>query len=104
MAFFCYSRVVVPGSVKDINGHVFEGWGSHTNAYPCGYLTAAAAIGMTREDVDTFLKRLDKCLTKFAPGPNRLLEGARVDKETGVEGKENDCKSESEGNNLNVNR
>ena len=58
-------RVVVPGSKKEINGVTFAGWGAHTNNYRCAYLTAAAAIGMTKSDVDVFLKRLDKCLAKF---------------------------------------
>lgn len=35
---------------------------SHTDNYPCAYLNAAAAIGMKVQDVDLFIKRLDKCL------------------------------------------
>ena len=58
-------RVVAPDSTKEINGYLFTGWGAHAQSYRCAYLTAAAAIGMTKEDVDTFLKRLDKCLSKF---------------------------------------
>ena len=49
---------------KEVGGHVFQGFGSHTNAYPCAYLTAAAAIGMETDDVDAFVKRLDKVLAK----------------------------------------
>ena len=60
-----YCRVVSPDSTKEINGYVFTGWGAHTQHYRCAYLTAAAAIGMTKADVDTFLQRLDKCLSKF---------------------------------------
>eukprot|EP00854_Cymbomonas_tetramitiformis_P022551 gene22551-27219_t len=30
--------------------------------YPDAYMTAAVAIGTTREDVDVFCKRLDACL------------------------------------------
>lgn len=59
------ARVVPLASTKDINGHVFTGWGAHAQNYRCAYLTAAAAIGMSKADVDTFLKRLDKCLSKF---------------------------------------
>lgn len=44
---------------------MFTGWGAHARNYRCAYLTAAAAIGMSKADVDTFLKRLDKCLSKF---------------------------------------
>lgn len=32
--------------------------------YPYVYLTAAAAIGMTKTDVDTFISRLEKVLAK----------------------------------------
>ena len=61
-----HCRVVSPDSTKEINGYVFTGWGAHAQHYRCAYLTAAAAIGMTKVDVDTFLKRLDKCLSKFS--------------------------------------
>ena len=64
------SRVVSPNASKDISGYQFTGWGAHTNDYPCAYLTAAGALGMTRDDVDTFLKRLDKCLSKFSKKNN----------------------------------
>ena len=60
-----FSRVVPQGTTKEINGHVFQGFGSHTNSYPSAYLTAAAAVGMTTEDVDLFIKRLDKTLAKW---------------------------------------
>ncbi len=47
-----------------MSGHTFKGFGAHTNDYHCNYLTAAAALGMTRQDVDSFMKRLDKVLAK----------------------------------------
>ncbi|XP_041471539.1 O-phosphoseryl-tRNA(Sec) selenium transferase-like isoform X2 [Lytechinus variegatus] len=59
------ARVVPQGVSKEINGHLFQGFGSHSNAYPSAYMTAAAAIGMTREDVNLFIKRLDKTLSKW---------------------------------------
>lgn len=59
------ARVVPQGVSKDINGHHFQGFGSHSNNYPSAYLTAAAAVGMTREDVELFIKRLDKTLSKW---------------------------------------
>ena len=58
-------RVVVPGTRKTIGPHTFDNWGSHFDGYPCAYFTAAAAIGMKKEEVDTFVKRLDKVFTKF---------------------------------------
>ena len=95
---------MAPGSEKEINGHVFRGWGSHANNYPRAYLTAAAAIGMTRQDVDTFLKRLDKCMSKFSPGPTRPLEGARDIQGTGDELKASGSQTVEEKDGLNVNR
>ncbi len=61
-------RVVAKGDVKEVSGHTFHGFGGHTNHYPCSYLTAAAAIGMQKHDVDLFIKRLDKVLTKLKSG------------------------------------
>ena len=58
-------RVVTPGSRKTIGKHDFANWGAHYDGYPCSYLTAAAAIGMKREEVDIFCKRLSKTLAKF---------------------------------------
>lgn len=56
------TRVVAPGEVKDIQGYSFVNWGSHSNIYPHSYLTAAAAVGITKEDIDKFVKILDKVL------------------------------------------
>ncbi|NXD06452.1 SPCS transferase, partial [Nothocercus nigrocapillus] len=56
------ARVVPCGSVQTVNNYTFKGFMSHTNDYPCAYLNAASAIGIKKQDVDTFLKRLDKCL------------------------------------------
>ena len=68
--FFSLCRVVRKGDVKEVSGFTFQGFGSHSNDYPCSYLTAAAAIGMEREDVDLFIKRLDKVLLKLSPNRN----------------------------------
>jgi len=56
------ARVVAPEkdvkkSVADIS---FLGYGSHTDNYPVPYFTVAAAIGMTRDDVDILISRLRK--------------------------------------------
>jgi len=66
--------------VKEVSGHKFVGFGSHSNSYPCCYLTAAAAVGMQKQDVDSFIKRLDKVLGKFKKSPEKPLS---------------ECKSES---------
>ncbi|XP_022083546.1 O-phosphoseryl-tRNA(Sec) selenium transferase-like isoform X2 [Acanthaster planci] len=78
------ARVVPRGVTKTIGGYDFTGYGSHCNDYPTGYLTVAAAIGITKEDVDLFVKRLDKVLSK------------KQDKKTKVEGFE-DMKTKVEG-------
>ena len=67
--YFTIYRVIAKGDQKEINGFKFEGFGAHINQYPCTYLTAAAAIGMTKSDVDMFIKRLDKVLTKTITNP-----------------------------------
>lgn len=65
------ARVVPRGQSKDIGGHILQGFQSHTNSYHCAYLTAAAAVGMTKEDVDLFIKRLDKVMAKVRKSQKR---------------------------------
>ena len=63
MALFC--RVVArSGKITDVSGLKFLNFGAHCDNYPCNYLTAAAAIGMTKTDVDLFINRLDQVLKK----------------------------------------
>jgi len=57
--------VVTPNDEKTIGRYQFIGWGAHYSNYPSSYLTAAAAIGATRKDVDLFLKRLEKNFKDF---------------------------------------
>ncbi|XP_037802895.1 O-phosphoseryl-tRNA(Sec) selenium transferase-like [Penaeus monodon] len=64
------TRVIRTSDDKMIAGSRFIGWGSHSKSYPYAYLTAAASIGMTEEDVDLFIQRLDKCLEKFTGTKN----------------------------------
>ena len=60
-----HCRVVAPGSGKTIGPHTFANWGAHHDSYPCAYFTAAAAIGMRKEEVDVFAERLEKVFVKF---------------------------------------
>ncbi|KAG9339148.1 hypothetical protein JZ751_024180 [Albula glossodonta] len=54
---------VVPlGNKQVVSGHTFKGFMSHSEDYPCPYLNAASAIGITQDDVTLCIKRLDKCL------------------------------------------
>lgn len=56
------ARVVPLGVEQTVSGHTFNGFMSHTDSYPCPYLNAASAIGITKEDITLCIKRLDKCL------------------------------------------
>ncbi|XP_040274954.1 O-phosphoseryl-tRNA(Sec) selenium transferase [Bufo bufo] len=56
------ARVVPLGTSQTVSGYVFKGFMSHSNDYPCAYLNAASAIGIKKQDIDLFIKRLDKCL------------------------------------------
>jgi len=60
------TRVVTGKDSKIIGGVLFEGWGAHTANCNKAYLTAAAAIGATIDDVKLFVKRVDKVLCKLA--------------------------------------
>ena len=59
------TRVVIPGVAKIIEGFEFANYGSHTNGRVVPYLTAACNIGMTKEEVDSFIAVLGKVLAKF---------------------------------------
>jgi len=59
------TRVIASGETKTIGKHVFNNWGSHSNNYPFTYMTAAAAVGLTRNEIDVFIKRLEKIFSKF---------------------------------------
>uniref|UniRef100_A0A8C9VVT9 O-phosphoseryl-tRNA(Sec) selenium transferase n=1 Tax=Scleropages formosus TaxID=113540 RepID=A0A8C9VVT9_SCLFO len=56
------ARVVPLGNEQVVGGHTFKGFMSHSEMYPCPYLNAASAIGITRADVTLCIRRLDKCL------------------------------------------
>ena len=71
------TRVLVPGTAaKSIAGFEFRGFGTHCDAYPAPYLTAAAAIGMKREEVDLFIVRLGKAMAEFEERLKRSGGGA----------------------------
>ncbi|CAG2232952.1 SEPSECS [Mytilus edulis] len=64
--FVSGTRVISNSSTDStINGLKITNFGAHCDKYNCPYLTAAASIGMTRTDVDTFITRLDKVLKKY---------------------------------------
>lgn len=59
------ARVVAPGKVQEVAGIKFQGYGASCDNYPSAYLTVAAAIGSTKEDIDEFLRRLRTCFEEF---------------------------------------
>eukprot|EP00798_Chlamydomonas_sp_ICE-L_P014522 gene14522-20553_t len=59
------TRVIAPGKAQTVAGIRFESYGSHHNNYPSVYLTAAAAIGTTFDEVDEFVARLGKVYQEF---------------------------------------
>ncbi len=59
------TRVVAPGEVRVIDRHRFVGYGAQCDAYPCAYITAAAAIGMTGEEVDAYVEKLERTIVEF---------------------------------------
>lgn len=77
--FFTHvSRVIPLGKEQTISGHTFVGFMSHSEAYPCPYLNAASAVGITREDVTLCIKRLDKCLKALRKGGNVAISSSPV--------------------------
>lgn len=44
---------------------IVSGWGAHHSNYSQPYLTAAAALGIQKSDVDLFIERLDKAINKL---------------------------------------
>lgn len=58
------TRVVTTVDEKEIGPVKFIGFGAHVDAYPSAYLTAACAVGITKDEIDQFVKKLEKVLKK----------------------------------------
>lgn len=82
------ARVVPVGTKQDINGYTFKGFMSHTNCYQCPYLNAASAIGIKKQDVDLFIKKLDKCLKILLK--EKVISGAEMETGTAMLEKSSD--------------
>lgn len=79
------TRVIAPGKKQSVGGVSFEGYGSSHDAYPCAYLTAAAAIGTTRGEVDEFCVRLVKCVKEFQQKTTQnAINGTESSEHTGL--------------------
>ncbi|XP_047241948.1 O-phosphoseryl-tRNA(Sec) selenium transferase isoform X2 [Girardinichthys multiradiatus] len=72
------ARVIPLGKDQTISGHTFRGFMSHSESYPCPYLNAASAVGITRQDVTLCMKRLDKCLNALKKDGKAARSGSPV--------------------------
>lgn len=75
----CGSRVVLCQGQKEICGIDYTAWGSHCNIYPHDYITSAAALGTSKKDVDVFIQRLDKILSKCKAQNGNSKDGDKCD-------------------------
>ncbi|ESN99143.1 hypothetical protein HELRODRAFT_107172 [Helobdella robusta] len=69
-------RVIARHTESKVEDHSFIGFGSSHDNYPSSYLTAAAALGITKADVDLFIERLHSVLTKAGKN-SKLLNRAK---------------------------
>jgi len=65
-------KPVVKGKYKKvIDGVPFECYGAHADTYTCCYLTAACALGATRDELQLFLDRFQQALQDYRAGAGR---------------------------------
>ena len=57
--------MVSKGKKQEVSGITFSSYGSHSDAYPHTYLTAAAALGTRLTEVDEFRSRLVDAYNEF---------------------------------------
>merc|ERR1719510_1537273 len=76
------TRVVTGRDTKVIEGYTFKAWGSHWDKTDTPYLTAAAAIGMTQEDIMTFIRRLDKVMASRSKNNSKALHQVQTPSKT----------------------
>lgn len=66
------AKVKLKGKYKKvIDGVPFESYGAHIDAYPCCYVTAACALGATRDEMESFLERFDLAIQEYKNGAGR---------------------------------
>ena len=68
------TRVVPRAESKMIGNHEFLGFGSSVEGYAHAYMTAACAIGLTKEELDEFFIRLDKTFQEKAKLSKKALK------------------------------
>ncbi|XP_037954887.1 O-phosphoseryl-tRNA(Sec) selenium transferase [Teleopsis dalmanni] len=58
-------RVVTCIDIKDIDGYKFINWGTHSSVTNIPYLTVAATLGLTTNEIDLFFKKLEDCWSVY---------------------------------------
>lgn len=58
-------RIVTPKSTRQVADLSFTSYGAHLNNYPHTYLTVAAAIGGSKEEIDKFFVRFEKTFKDY---------------------------------------
>ncbi|CAM9549629.1 unnamed protein product [Ectocarpus fasciculatus] len=71
------TRVVPRAQHKCVGGIDFTGYGASVTGYPHDYFTAACAVGLSTEELDEFLVRLDKALRKTKAERTEALAAPR---------------------------
>lgn len=75
----CSSPTPAPhSSSPQVGGLPFAGYGAHCDAYPCDYLTVAAALGTSEQDIDEFLRRLGQCFVEFRQRRQKQQQAAEL--------------------------
>jgi len=72
------TRVVSRNSVKVVNDVEFQGFGSSHDDYPYAYLTAACAIGLDKDEMLEFFKRVEKTMVEFSKKMQKKYSGQVV--------------------------
>ena len=73
------TRVVARGTEQKVANIHFAGFGAHCDAYPCDYLTVAAALGASQVDISAFLLKLKQCYLEVRE--QQKLSICKTDKE-----------------------
>lgn len=71
------ARILVPGATKNIAGLVFDNFGTSHDDYPHQYMTVAAAIGTSMQEIDSFFERFRSCVAKFKANQAATLENIK---------------------------
>lgn len=68
-------RVICRGKAQTVAGFDFEGYGSSCDRYPHDYMTAAAALGASKRDIDSFVDKVRRCWPSVeAPSSEQAAE------------------------------